>query len=131
MDGYLNNPSSTKKTIVNGWLFTGDMGTMSETGLLTLKDRSKDMIISGGMNIYPREIENLLLTLVSVDEVAVIGAPNAKWGEEVIAFVVGNCSAEVMDQLCLKNLARFKRPKRYFFEAKRSFSAYIVTFRHF
>ena len=88
---------------------------IDEEGFLTIRDRSKDMIISGGMNIYPREIEEVLLTDPAVLECAVVGRPSAKWGEEVIAFVVGRDGAildtKALDALCLDNLARFKRPK--------------------
>jgi acyl-CoA synthetase (AMP-forming)/AMP-acid ligase II len=119
MAGYLNNPEATSDSIRNGWLRTGDVGMIGEAGVLTLMDRSKDLIISGGSNIYPREIEEILLTSNTVRETAVIGAPHADWGEEVVAFVVAEPgtepSAELLDQLCLDNLARFKRPKRYEF----------------
>ena len=72
----------------DGWLFTGDVGCLDADGFLTLKDRSKDLIISGGSNIYPREVEEVLLTAPGVAEVAVVGAPDAEWGEVVVAFVV-------------------------------------------
>jgi acyl-CoA synthetase (AMP-forming)/AMP-acid ligase II len=119
MAGYLNNPEATSDSIRDGWLRTGDVGVIDGAGVLTLMDRSKDLIISGGSNIYPREIEEILLTSNTVRETAVIGAPHADWGEEVVAFVVAEPgtepSAELLDQLCLDNLARFKRPKRYEF----------------
>lgn len=115
MSGYLNNESATKNTLKNGWLYTGDMGSIDRNGILTLKDRSKDMIISGGMNIYPREIEDLLINLPTVKEIAVVGVENKKWGEDVVAFVVGNVTKEELDSYCLENLARFKRPKKYVF----------------
>jgi long-chain acyl-CoA synthetase len=73
------------------------------------------MIISGGMNIYPREVEDLLISLEKVTEVAVVGTKNEKWGEEVVAFVVGRATQREMDNHCLNHLARFKRPKRYIF----------------
>ena len=96
---------------------TGDLGVFDEDGFLTLKDRSKDVIISGGSNIYPREVEEALLQHPDVLEVSVIGARHADWGEEVIAFVVPKAgrsvSDEDLDRLCLENIARFKRPKRY------------------
>jgi len=119
MLGYWNNPEATATTIRDGWLFTGDMGCMDDDGFLTLKDRSKDMIISGGSNIYPREVEEVLLLHPAVQEVSVIGRKHPEWGEEVIAFVVTKdgkpvASAE-LDDLCLKNIARFKRPKHYRF----------------
>jgi long-chain acyl-CoA synthetase len=102
-----------------GWLHTGDMGAFDEEGFLTLKDRSKDMIISGGSNIYPREIEEVLLRHPGVLEVSVIGRPHADWGEEVVACVVARAdqpvSSEELDQLCLSAIARFKRPRGYVF----------------
>jgi acyl-CoA synthetase (AMP-forming)/AMP-acid ligase II len=119
MAGYWNNPEATSKTIRNGWLHTGDVGFLDEDGFLTLKDRSRDMIISGGTNIYPREIEEVLLMDSRVDEVSVVGRPEPDWGEEVVAFVVLREGVTVtpaeLEELCLNNIARFKRPKEYFF----------------
>ena len=119
MDGYLDNPEATARAIRDGWLMTGDMGVMTPDGRLSLKDRSKDMIISGGSNIYPREIEEVLLRSPDVHEAAVVGAPHADWGEEVVAFVVAAAGAApteaALDRLCLDNLARFKRPRHYRF----------------
>ncbi|GAA0592566.1 AMP-binding protein [Caenispirillum bisanense] len=121
MLGYWQNPEATAATVRDGWLFTGDMGAMDGDGFLTLKDRSKDVIISGGSNIYPREVEEVLLTHPAVREVSVIGRPHADWGEEVMAFVVSDpatpCSAAELDALCLQTIARFKRPKHYRFVA--------------
>ena len=121
MAGYWNNPEATRKTIRDGWLLTGDMGRMDEDGYLTLQDRSKDMIISGGSNIYPREVEEVLLTHRAVKEVAVVGRPHPEWGEDVVAFVVCRADASVepeeLDRLCLDRIARFKRPKDYVFIA--------------
>ncbi|MCT4556984.1 MAG: AMP-binding protein [Pelagimonas sp.] len=120
MPGYWQNPKATAKTIVNGWLMTGDMGSMDEDGYVTMKDRSKDLIISGGTNIYPREVEEALLTHPDVAEVAVVAKPHPEWGEEVAAFVVpkGKQVDEVLfaalDAHCLSMIARFKRPKHYF-----------------
>ena len=117
MSGYWNNPQANEKVFINGWLMTGDMGVMDESGYITLKDRSKDMIISGGSNIYPREVEEALLTHSDVAEVAVIGRAHPDWGEEVVAFVVAKAgyvlSGEILDGHCLDHLARFKRPKKY------------------
>jgi long-chain acyl-CoA synthetase len=117
MAGYWRNPEATASAIQNGWLFTGDMGSLDADGFLTLKDRSKDMIISGGSNIYPREIEEVLLHAPGVAEVAVVGAPDAEWGEVVVAFVVPHAGHTLdtasLDALCLQEIARFKRPKRY------------------
>lgn len=121
MAGYWNNPEASASTLRNGWLHTGDVGSLDEYGFLTLKDRVKDMIISGGSNIYPREVEEVLLTHPAVLEVSVIGKPHADWGEEVVAIVVarpGHSLGEAdLDQLCLDNIARFKRPKAYHFVA--------------
>lgn len=119
MPGYWNNVTATAETIRDNWLFTGDMGSMDEDGFLTLKDRSKDMIVSGGTNIYPREVEEILLTHPLVDEVSVVGRHNAEWGEEVVAFVVTKPNARLtateLDTLCLEHIARFKRPREYLF----------------
>ena len=88
MMGYWQNPDATTTAIRNGWLWTGDMGSMDSDGRSTLHDRSKDMIISGGSNIYPREVEEVLLQLAAVAEVAVVGRIHPEWGEVVVAFVV-------------------------------------------
>lgn len=113
MPGYWRNPEATAKTIRDGWLMTGDMGLMDADGYVTLQDRSKDMIISGGSNIYPREVEEVLLTHPEVREASVVGRTHPEWGEEVVAFVVGSATAEALDRLCVENIARFKRPKHY------------------
>jgi acyl-CoA synthetase (AMP-forming)/AMP-acid ligase II len=115
MSGYLNDDTATNKTLRNGWLYTGDLGKIDKSGILTLKDRSKDMIISGGMNIYPREIEDILIKLPTVKEVAVVGAKSKTWGEQVVAFLAGSATHEELDSFCLEHLARFKRPKKYIF----------------
>jgi long-chain acyl-CoA synthetase len=121
MKGYWDNPEATAKTLKGGWLHTGDLGSMDEDGYVTLKDRSKDMIISGGSNIYPREIEEVLLQHDDVLECSVVGHPHPDWGEEVVAFVVAKpgraLGEKSLDALCLDNIARFKRPKRYRFLA--------------
>ena len=128
MRGYWNNPEATRKALKNGWLYTGDMGFFSEHGALTLVDRSKDVIISGGSNIYPREVEEVLLRHPSVLDVAVIGTPDEEWGETVTAFIVP-CSGVIpnpndLDEMCLSNLARFKRPKEYKFVETIPYNAY-------
>jgi len=115
MSGYWNNPEASARTLANGWLHTGDVGSFDEEGYLTLKDRSKDLIISGGSNVYPREVEEILLKHDKVREVSVIGRANAEWGEVVVAYVVGNATQQELDALCLANIARFKRPKHYVF----------------
>ena len=117
MAGYWQSPEATAAALRGGWLFTGDVGCLDADGFLTLKDRSKDLIISGGSNIYPREVEEVLLTAPGVAEVAVVGAPDPAWGELVVAFVVLQAGAatspETLDQHCLAQMARFKRPKHY------------------
>ncbi|MEO8164335.1 MAG: AMP-binding protein [Betaproteobacteria bacterium] len=121
MRGYWRNPQASAETLRNGWLHTGDVGSFDEEGFLTLRDRSKDMIISGGSNIYPREVEEVLLRHPAVSEVSVVGRPHPEWGEEVIAFVVVREGSRVpeqeLDALCLDHIARFKRPKSYRFVA--------------
>lgn len=119
MLGYWRNPEATRHAIRDGWLWTGDVGFRDEDGFVTLSDRSKDVIISGGSNIYPREVEEVLLHHPAVAEVSVIGQPSAEWGEQVVAFVVSTPSATVteteLDQHCRSQMARFKRPKTYLF----------------
>src|SRR5213082_3815181 len=111
MTGYWENPEATAKTLRGGWLHTGDVGSMDEAGFLTIRDRSKDMIISGGSNIYPREIEEVLLRHADVVEASVVGRPHPDWGEEVVAFVVAKPETKVpeseLDKLCLDHIARF------------------------
>jgi long-chain acyl-CoA synthetase len=119
MKGYWKNDKATQATLARGWLHTGDVGVLTARGFLVLKDRSKDVIISGGSNIYPREVEEVLLRHPGVAEAAVVGRPSAEWGEEVCAFVVARPGAAPapadLDALCLEHIARFKRPKAYFF----------------
>ena len=117
MAGYWNDPQATAQAIRDGWLYTGDVGCLDEQGYLYLLDRSKDLVISGGTNIYPREIEEVLLTHAAVVEVSVIGRPDAEWGEVVVAYVVVRepVDAAALDAHCLSQLARFKRPKHYRF----------------
>jgi long-chain acyl-CoA synthetase len=119
MKGYWRNEAASAETLRGGWLHTGDMGAFDEEGFLTLKDRSKDLIISGGSNIYPREVEEVLLRHPGVLEVSVIGRPHADWGEEVVACVVARSDASLteaeLDALCLSAIARFKRPRGHVF----------------
>ncbi|ADU98540.1 AMP-binding protein [Alicycliphilus denitrificans] len=116
MAGYWGNAEATAQTLRGGWLHTGDVGQLDEHGFLTLRDRSKDVIISGGSNIYPREVEEVLLQHPRVREAAVVGRRDAEWGEVVVAFLVADGApvpdAE-LDALCLAHIARFKRPKAY------------------
>jgi acyl-CoA synthetase (AMP-forming)/AMP-acid ligase II len=119
MAGYWRNPAASAETLRDGWLHTGDMGTFDERGCLTLRDRSKDVVISGGSNIYPREVEEVLLLHPAVAKTSVVGRPDSEWGEVLIAFVVRTHGAEVsaaeLDAHCLDHIARFKRPKEYKF----------------
>jgi long-chain acyl-CoA synthetase len=115
MPGYWRNLEATAETLRGGWLHTGDVGAFDGEGYLTLKDRSKDLIISGGSNIYPREVEEVLLRHAAVREVSVIGRPDPEWGEVVVAYVVGEATRGELDALCLDAIARFKRPKDYVF----------------
>jgi len=87
MPGYYKRPDLTKKAIVDGWLHSGDLGYVDEDGFLYLVDRMKDMIISGGVNVYPRDIEEIVVQHPAVNEVAVFGAPDEKWGETPVAAV--------------------------------------------
>ncbi len=116
MAGYWQNEEATAASLRGGWLHTGDVGVFDAEGYLHLKDRSKDLIISGGSNIYPREVEEVLLTHDAVREVSVIGRPGPRMGRGG----GGLCgrrgrAAEALDALCLARIARFKRPKDYVF----------------
>ncbi len=118
MTGYWNQPDATADALRGGWLHTGDVGSFDDDGYLTLRDRSKDLIISGGMNIYPREVEETLLRHDGVQAVSVVGRPDVEWGEAVVAFVVPTdggtpLSTDELDRLCLDHIARYKRPKDY------------------
>ncbi len=129
MAGYHHNAAANAAALRDGWLWTGDIGALDELGYLLLRDRSKDMIISGGSNIYPREIEECLLRHPGVLECSVVGRPHPDWGEEVVAFVVARPGQEPgdaefdaeldaqldaqLDALCLAHIARFKRPRQY------------------
>ena len=119
MSGYWNNPEASAEALRDGWLYTGDMGSLDARGYLTLRDRSKDVVISGGSNVYPREVEEALLAHPGVSETCVVGHPDPEWGEIVVAFVVPtaepNVTREALDAHCLTRIARFKRPKRYVF----------------
>ncbi|MGC2518183.1 MAG: AMP-binding protein [Burkholderiales bacterium] len=119
MRGYWNDPAVSAEALRGGWLHTGDIGALDEEGFLTLKDRSKDVIISGGANIYPREVEEVLLRHPLIAEVSVVGQRDPEWGESVLAFVVARAGARIdtaeLDRLCLDHIARFKRPRAYRF----------------
>lgn len=117
MSGYWGNAEASNDSLCDGWLWTGDLGSMDSVGYLTLTDRAKDLIISGGSNVYPREVEEVLLRHPNVEEAACVGQPDREWGEIVVAFYVtgkgDTVDEDELDALCVKNIARFKRPKRY------------------
>ncbi|MGH3960955.1 class I adenylate-forming enzyme family protein [Mycobacterium sp.] len=114
MRGYLNRPEETAKTLVDGWLHTGDIGRLDEDGYLVLVDRAKDMIIRGGENIYPKEIETVIYQLPQIAEAAVVGRPSEKYGEEPVLFVALNSHATLTgDEIAehaQRNLSKYKLP---------------------
>ena len=114
MKGYWNNPEATAETIRDGWLHTGDIALCDEDGFITIHDRVKDMIISGAENVYPAELENVVMSHPGVADVAVIGIPSERWGESPLAVVVRKdealSEADVLKH-CDGKLARFKQPK--------------------
>jgi long-chain acyl-CoA synthetase len=119
MAGYWDNPEATADAIQSGWLRTGDVGYLDQRGFLYLTDRSKDVIITGGSNVYPREVEEALLSHPAVREVAVVGVPDRTWGESVCAYVVvvPGCEPEPAELIahCQRQLASFKKPKSVVF----------------
>lgn len=114
MRGYLGRPDATRDALVGGWLHTGDLGVLDTDGYLTVVGRTKDMIIRGGENIYPKEIEDVLTEHPQVTAAAAIGVPDPKWGELVVAFVEITDAHDVrsgeLDALCARELSPFKRP---------------------
>lgn len=120
MSGYFNRPDATEKALYKGWYHSGDIGYMDDEGYLWVKDRVDDMIISGGENIYPREVEDVLYAHKGVLDVAVLGQPDEHWGQIVTAFVVKkdpNLTEEELDEFCKNSheLANYKRPRKYIF----------------
>ena len=119
MKGYWNKPEETNKVLKDGWLLTGDMATIDEEGYFYIVDRKKDMIIAGGYNIYPREVEEVLYEHHAVQEAVVIGVPDPYRGETVKAFIVKKDGVQVtedeLNEYCRKNLAAFKVPRLYEF----------------
>ncbi|NND69461.1 MAG: long-chain fatty acid--CoA ligase [Halioglobus sp.] len=117
MKEYWNKPEATAETLQDGWLYTGDICTWDEDGFITICDRKKDMIISGGENIYPAELENVLAACPEVQEAAVIGVASEKWGETPLAIVVAasgtSPTAESLKAYCKENLAGYKVPQLY------------------
>ena len=118
MNGYWNSPDATAETLRHGWLRTGDIGRMDEAGYVYILDRTKDMVISGGLNVYPREIEEVLLRHPAITQAAVIGVPDDKWGEAVKAVVVANGASDgraleeaAVIAFAAEHLAGYKKPK--------------------
>ena len=118
MKCYYNNPEATAEVLCDGWLRTGDMARMDEDGFIFLVDRRKDVVISGGENLYPVEIENFMAKFDKIKDVAVIGLPDKRLGEIAAAIVeikAGvECTAEEIDEFC-KGMPRYKRPKKIIF----------------
>jgi long-chain acyl-CoA synthetase len=113
--GYWNRPEATAETLVDGWVTVGDIATRDDDGYISIVDRKKDMVVTGGMNVYPREVENVISRLPGVREVAVVGRPSREWGESLHAFVVaqGNAepSAETIIAACRERLTGYKVPR--------------------
>ena len=116
MAGYWQRPEETADALRNGWLHTGDLGRFDEHGYLYLLDRAKDLIITGGSNVYAVEVEAVLAADPAVHDAAVIGVPDRTWGERVVAVVVGDPACEpTLAEHCAGALAGYKRPRRYEF----------------
>lgn len=122
MKGYWNKPEETNKVLQDGWLLTGDMSTIDEEGYFYIVDRKKDMIIAGGYNIYPREVEEVLFEHPAIKEAVVVGIPDPYRGETVKAYIVKKDGVEVTEEelkeFCSKNLAAYKTPKLYEFRTE-------------
>jgi long-chain acyl-CoA synthetase len=119
MLGYLNQPEATAEAMKSGWYHTGDIGKIDEDGYVFILDRKKDMVITAGLNVYPREVEEVLFQHTSVADVAVIGLPDSLRGEEVVAVVVIRSGIETTDReivaFCRERLANYKVPRRVLF----------------
>lgn len=119
MKGYFNRPKETEETLRGGWLHSGDIGYFDEEGWLYIVDRKKDMIIRGGENIYPAEIEDALYTHPAIAEAAVVGVPDPVYGEAVVGFVVPRAGMTLTEEEVLKfmedRVTSFKAPSRIFF----------------
>jgi long-chain acyl-CoA synthetase len=116
MKGYLNRPEDTAEVMVDGWFRTGDLGTKDADGYLTIVDRKKDMVLRGGYNVYPREVEEVLLRNPAIGQVAVIGVPDDRLGEEVCAVVIpaegAESDADAIVAWSREALAAYKYPRR-------------------
>jgi acyl-CoA synthetase (AMP-forming)/AMP-acid ligase II len=132
MSGYLNRPEATAETIVDGWLHTGDLGRMTESGFIYLLDRAKDMIISGGSNVYAVEVEDILARHPLIREVSVVGIPDDLWGESVVGVVVVEGTESLnfealalsLTELAREHLAGYKIPRRFIFRSHLPRNAY-------
>ena len=117
--GYWNKPEATAKAITDGWLHTGDAARVDEDGFYYIVDRTKDMYISGGENVYPAEVESVIYQLPQIGEVAVIGVPNERWGEVGMVVATVKPGTQLSEQEiighCVKNLAKFKVPQQVAF----------------
>ncbi|MGI9053654.1 MAG: class I adenylate-forming enzyme family protein [Ilumatobacteraceae bacterium] len=115
--GYWNDPEETARTLVDGWLHTGDLATRDAEGYFSIVDRKKDLIITGGLNVYPAEVESVLYGIAGVREAAVVGAPHDHWGEEVVAVLAGDAglAEETVLAEARRGLAAYKVPKRVIF----------------
>ncbi|MBH0230355.1 fatty acid--CoA ligase [Halobacillus yeomjeoni] len=136
MQAYYNRPEATEEALYKGWYHTGDIGSFDDDGYLWVSDRVKDMIISGGENIYSREVEDVLFDHPAVMDAAVIGEPDELWGERVVAFIVkkdDHLDEKQLDEFCTSEnrLARYKRPRRYEFvsELPRNASGKLQKFK--
>ncbi len=135
MNGYHNQPEATAQTIVDGWLHTGDLAYRDQEGFFFIVDRIKDMIVSGGENIYPREIEEVLFTHPAIAEAAVVGVPDELWGESVVAYVAlkkGRAlSEDEVIAFCKKNLASYKKPRqvRFLPQIPRNASGKVLKYK--
>jgi acyl-CoA synthetase (AMP-forming)/AMP-acid ligase II len=113
--GYWNNPEATRETFRDGWYYSGDLGRIDPDGYVTVLDRRPDLIVSGGMNVYPSEVERVILGLPGVAEVAVVGAPHERWGQTPVAYVVPgdpSVTAEAVLAYCARTMAGYKKPSR-------------------
>jgi acyl-CoA synthetase (AMP-forming)/AMP-acid ligase II len=135
MSGYWENEQATRAAIRNGWYYTGDMGSVDQDGYLYIVERRADLIVSGGMNVYPAEVETTVLAIEGVKECAVVGAAHSKWGQTVVAFVVlneksgGHIREEAIIDFCKSRLASYKKPTMVFFvdELPRNIAGKVLT----
>jgi acyl-CoA synthetase (AMP-forming)/AMP-acid ligase II len=119
MVGYWNQPEATEQAFLDGWYRTGDLGTIDPDGYVTIADRRTDLIVSGGMNVYPSEVEEVIHRLPGIVEASVVGLPHERWGQSVTAVVVtapgSSLTAEDIAEHCRRSLASYKKPTRVLF----------------